>query len=279
MKTDNIKISVITVIYNGIDFIEDTIRSVIGQDYNNLEYIIIDGGSTDGTVELLKSYDNNVTRWISEKDGGIAEAFNKGLTHCTGDYVLFLNSDDMLTDPSVIQTIVDEINKNSHPCLIYGDFDIIDRNSGKPLYRGVVNFSCKGMIKRGEILPHPCLFTSKKYFDKYGTFDTWYRIAMDYELFLRGVFKETVVHVPVLTTKIRSGGASTGNRELVVEEIIAALEKNGHLRSPLAKLRRNLYFTFRFYVRKFLEYTFLYSSFTYLRNMIRRMSLPGSEKI
>lgn len=274
-----IRISVITAVYNNSAFVEDTIKSIISQTYPNIEYIIIDGKSSDGTVDIVRNYEKQITRWTSERDNGIADAFNKGLKLCTGDYILFLNSDDMLADPSVIKTIVDEIKKNSHPCFIYGDFDIIERCSGTTLHRGSIYFSRKGMIERGEILPHPCLFASRKYFDKYGFFDTRYKIAMDYELFLRGIFDERVVHVPVLTTRIRSGGASTRNRELVVREIIAALEKNGFLRSPLARLRRYLYFTIRFYARKCLEYTFLYGLFTHFRYRLRRGSSSGPQKI
>jgi len=269
---NNLKISIITIVYNGIDFVEDTIKSVVGQSYKHTEYIIIDGGSTDGTVDVIKAYEKYITKWTSEKDGGIADAFNKGLALSTGDYIVCLNSDDMLADTSRIQAMVDEIIKNDYPCFVYGDFDIIDRNSGDTLYRGVVNFSRKGMIKRGEILPHPCLFTNGKYFKKYGVFDTGYKIAMDYELFLRGIFTEKVVHVPILITKIRSGGMSTKNRSLVVDEIIAALEKNGFLRSRFARTRKRLYFLLRLAARKALEYTYLYKIFSHTRNALKGIS-------
>jgi len=268
-----LKISIITIVYNNCIFIEDAIKSVVEQSYKNIEYIVIDGGSTDGTVDIIKAYETYITEWISEEDNGIAEAFNKGLSLATGDYILFLNSDDMLVDYSVIQTMIHEISRNNYPCFVYGDFNIIDRDSGNRLYRGVVKFSPKGMIKKGEMLPHPCLFTNREYFKHYGLFDTRYKIAMDYEIFLRGIFAEKVVHVPVVTTKIRSGGISTKNRSLVVDEIIAALEKNGFLRSKLAVTGRRLYFVLRYTARKILEYVYLYKIFSYARNVLNRSSV------
>ncbi len=272
-EKNGLKVSIITIVYNNAGFVEDTIRSVVGQSYSSIEYIIVDGGSTDGTLDVIRKYDQYIAKWISEKDDGIADAFNKGLALATGDYIVCLNSDDMLSDNSRVQVMVDEIIKNDYPCFIYGDFDIVDRDSGNILYRGVVNFTPKGMIKKGEIFPHPCLFTHKDYFKNYGIFDTRFKIAMDYELFMRGIFQVKIVHVPELITTIRGGGVSTFNRPVVIDEIILALEKNGYLRSGFARARKRLYYKSRLVAKKSLEFLCLYKLFFSLRNVLRRAGL------
>jgi glycosyltransferase involved in cell wall biosynthesis len=120
-------------------FIDETIKSVLGQSYPSLEYIVIDGKSTDGTVEVIKSYQAGISKWISEKDEGIADAFNKGLSFATGEYILFLNADDALATPDVLEHIAKEITQNDYPSLLYGDYNILERNSGKFIYHGIIN--------------------------------------------------------------------------------------------------------------------------------------------
>ena len=264
-QTRSLKISVITVVRNGMPFVAQTIDSVVNQNYRELEYIVIDGGSTDGTVEVIKSHESKVTKWISEKDDGIADAFNKGLSLATGDYLLYLNSDDALANADVIGEIAEQIVENDYPSLIYGDCDVLDRDSSRPLYRASIQFSKAGML-RGQMLPHPSMFANRHYFEKYGDFDRQFRIAMDYEWLLRGGQQERIVHVPLLVTNVRNGGISTRDQSRVVNEIILALKKNGYLTSQWAELRVRGYFSVRSFLKAMLKAMGLYQIFAHFRN-------------
>ncbi|HEY5993175.1 MAG TPA: glycosyltransferase family 2 protein [Gallionellaceae bacterium] len=264
------RISIVTITYNSREFVKDAIESVLGQTYDNMEYIVVDGGSTDGTVEVIKAYESRIAEWVSEKDEGIADAFNKGLSRATGEYVLFLNSDDMLADENVLENIAEKIVENQSPTMIYGDFDCLNRNSGEIVYQGGIVFYPEKLIY-GHIIPQPCLFTNRRYFEKYGNFDTGYKIAMDYEWFLRGVRKETVIHVPIRVTKIRGGGISALNPDKAAKEIISALRKNGFFSNRFAEYKVRGYFTMRALLRKVLMRLRLYGLLTKIRDRARSL--------
>lgn len=238
------KISVITVVRNGMPFVAQTIDSVLAQEYRPLEYIVVDGGSVDGTVDIIKSKQSGITRWISEKDDGIADAFNKGLALASGDYILFLNADDALANTGVLAAVASQVVKYEFPAFIYGDCDVLDRNSGEILYRAEINFSHSG-LRRGRMPPHPSLFSKRGYFEKYGNFDKRFKMAMDFEWFLRGIRNERIVHAPLLVTNVRTGGISTLHQSSAVDEIVQALRKNGYLASQWDKLRIKGYFLTR----------------------------------
>ncbi len=259
------KISIITIVKNGREFIEQTVASVFDQSYKNVEYIVIDGGSTDGTIDIIRQFASRISKWVSEPDDGISHAFNKGLSYATGDYVLILSSDDALANPGVLEAVVQKIVDQDFPVLLYGDYDIIERASGEVTYRGSVEFTRKGFL-RGKVLPHPCLFAHRSYFTKYGNFDTAFSVAMDYEWLLRGALNERVVHVPMLISRIRNGGVSTQDRQRAVREIILALEKNGHASSVWRVAQMRGYFLARAIARRSLETTGLYNLFFRARN-------------
>lgn len=263
------KISVITIVRNGERFIEQTIRSVLEQRYGNIEYVVIDGGSTDGTVEILRSNESGIAKWISERDGGIPEAFNKGFSYATGDYVLFLNADDALANADVITCAVQAIVDNGFPALLYGDCDVCDRESGYVLYRASIEFSRKKLL-RGQMIPHPSLFTHRSYFEKYGAFDHQFRIAMDYEWLLRGGLVERIVHVPMLMTNVRNGGISTLHRTKVVNEIISALKKNKCFSSRYEELQLRAHYALRSLARSVLERIGLYTLLRERKNKQRK---------
>lgn len=262
------KLSVITVVRNGMPYVEQTINSVLTQNYHATEYIVIDGGSTDGTVDVIKSHESGITRWISEKDEGIADAFNKGLSFANGDYILFLNSDDALSSPNVLSDMAGKIVANGFPVLIYGDYNILKRDSGEFAYHGSVRLTHNGLVS-GQVLPHPCLFAHRSYFDKYGKFDLKFRIAMDYEWLLRGGLIERIVHVPLLISNIRDGGISTQNHAKVVDEIICALKKNNHICSSFGEYKMRGYFFIRSFARGTLNFIGLYKPFFNLRNRLK----------
>lgn len=249
-------------------FVEQAIKSVLGQSYRNSEYIVIDGGSTDGTVDVIKSRESGITKWVSEKDEGIADAFNKGLSFATGDYLLFLNSDDALANEAVLSEMVERIVQNEFPPLIYGDYNILERESGAILYRGAINLTHRG-LRKGQVLPHPCLLTHRSYFEKYGVFDLQFKIAMDYEWLLRGGLNERIVHVPQLVSNIRGGGVSTLDHSRVVNEIVAALKKNCIIRTTLGEYRLRGYFYLRALLRKTLGVFGFYELFSSIRNRLK----------
>lgn len=241
-------VSIVTIARNNRDFVEGTIKSVISQDYPHIEYIVVDGASTDGTADIIRKYESKVSKFISEPDDGIADAFNKGFRSSTGEYILFLNSDDRLASPNAVRSMVSAIVKTGGPDLIYGDCDLVDRHSGQHLYKASIEFS-PGAFKRGHTLPHPSLFTSRAYFDRYGTFDTQFRIAMDYEFLLRGALQSRVVHVPIVVTEVRTGGISTRS-PAVIPEIVRALRKNKIIRTSLGASALRGYFKLRGIVRR-----------------------------
>jgi glycosyltransferase involved in cell wall biosynthesis len=255
-----LKISIITIVFNGIPFIEKTIKSVLAQTYQNIEYIVIDGASTDGTQNLIEQFikDGAEIIYRSDPDKGISDAFNKGISLATGEYLLFLNSDDALAHIEVIQEVTAAIACNHFPIFLYGDCDILDRQTSKVLYRDIVTNFPQSVLK-GAILPHPSLFTSKKYFDQYGVFDLNYKIAMDFEWMIRGGPEEKIVHVPLLVSSVRNGGLSgrVGQRK-VADEIIAALKKNGLIENYSMELRIWSYFALRRFAKWILSELGLY---------------------
>lgn len=230
MAGERPRVSVVTVTLNSREHIGHAIRSVLSQSYPAVEYAIVDGGSTDGTLDVIRAHEKNLAYWTSEPDRGIADAFNKGLAATRGDYILFLNSDDWLADPDALSRAMQTAMRSPIPDIIFGDCNIIDRETGRVTRRLDHGWSPMA-FRLGRMINHPALFTHRSYFKKYGTFDTSYRIAMDYELLLRGALQSRVVHVPSVITNMRSGGLSMRNREAVVAEIILALKKNGVINS------------------------------------------------
>lgn len=262
------KISVVTVVRNGEQFVAQTIESVLKQRYANIEYIVIDGGSIDGTVDVIKSYETKITKWVSERDEGIADAFNKGFSFSTGVYVLFLNADDALANPDVMEMVARAIVGNDSPMLLYGDCNYLDRCSGEVLYRASIDVPHEKRLL-GTMIPQPSLFAHRSYFEKYGLFDSNFKIGMDYEWLLRGGLAERIVHVPSLVTNVRNGGISTLDRKRVVDEIISALKKHGYVTSKWAETKMRGYFLVRSFAKSILDGIGLYGAFRHFRNRRR----------
>lgn len=149
------KVSIITVVWNNADTIKDAIESVLNQTYKNIEYIIVDGGSTDGTIEIIQSYGNKISKFISEKDEGIYDAMNKGIKLATGDIVGILNSDDFYKSNDVIETVVREFISKDIDCL-YGDLEYVDKNDTSKVIRYWKSNPYKeGLFQKGWHPPHP----------------------------------------------------------------------------------------------------------------------------
>lgn len=205
MVNKNLKISIITVCLNSEELIEKTIRSVINQTYSNIEYIIIDGKSTDNTMNIIKKYESSIDIIISEKDNGIYDAMNKGARLANGEIIYFLNSGDYLYDNRTLEKLMNE-PKISHWDIIYGDILYYNTNGSK-YYQGPKNSTVR-ILSRG--INHQSLFTRKGVFEKCGYFDTKYKIYSDFDWLIRCLTKYNVkinrVEIPI--TYYLMGGLS-----------------------------------------------------------------------
>lgn len=158
------KVSIITVVYNGIEFLEETIKSVITQTYPNIEYIIVDGGSKDGTLEIIKKYESHISKWISESDKGIYDAMNKGIDLATGDWQNFLNAGDSFVDNNILEKIFTTNLENI--TLVYGDIIAI-RENGQKLNVNAIELKDDNSLKKGMKVCHQAIFYHKDIIIKY----------------------------------------------------------------------------------------------------------------
>lgn len=208
------RISIITVVYNEVKTIARTIESVLSQSYNNVEYIIIDGGSTDGTLNVISKYRNKLAYFVSEQDDGIYDAMNKGIRKATGDIIGILNADDWY-EPEALGTIAN-VFQDCEADVVYGQLQIIYNDGTKKLFErpGLETFYTQMAV------PHPATFLRRSVYEKYGLFDTSFRIAADYELMLRlytgGAKFEAVKYI--VTNFSADGISSTNYFDLALEK-------------------------------------------------------------
>jgi glycosyltransferase involved in cell wall biosynthesis len=205
-----IKISIITICFNSASTIEETIKSVIEQDYQNLEYIVVDGGSTDGTLDILKKYPEKISKVISEKDRGIYDAMNKGISIATGDLIGILNSDDVYAHESVLSKIA-ALYDSEKPDAVYADLVYVSKDNLNHVIRNWKSGLYKtGLFLKGWMPPHPTFFVKKECYEKFGTYNISFRSAADYELMLRLIHKEKIktAYLPETIIKMRAGGIS-----------------------------------------------------------------------
>jgi len=225
-------ISVITVVFNGAETLRDTIESVMMQGYENIEHIIIDGGSSDATVDILKKYDDFIDYWISEKDAGIYDAMNKGITLAYGEYLGMLNADDMFADKNVLQTIIDRF-KNSSADAVFSCLNIVDQNNITKIIRKYRAAKLSSSLLRiGVMPPHPTFYCKKSCYVKGGMYKTNYKIAADYEMLVRLLIRQKISwsFIDKVTVTMRSGGLSNSGFMSSVklnQEIIRACKENG----------------------------------------------------
>jgi glycosyltransferase involved in cell wall biosynthesis len=207
------KVSIITVCYNSSSTIEDTIQSVLSQTYDNIEYLIIDGKSTDNTLELITKYNTKISQIISEKDNGFYDAINKGIGLVSGDIVAILNSDDLYQDENVIADIVEHFeNENLDAC--YADLVYVEGEDTSKVVRNWRSGNYKeGMFLQGWMPPHPTFFVKKEVYQQYGLFDLSLTSAADYEIMLRFIHKNKIVlgYLPRVTVRMRVGGMSNSS--------------------------------------------------------------------
>jgi glycosyltransferase len=246
-----LKISIITVVYNSVDTIQHAIDSVLGQSYDNIEYIVVDGASKDGTLEVLEKNKNNIDVLISEQDNGIYDAMNKGLDVATGDIIGTLNSDDFYASNNIIQKVANLFGTKQVDS-IYGDLIYVD---AKNIDRVIRYWKSKpfqeGLFQKGWHPAHPTFFVKSEVYKKYGKFNTDLKIAADYEIMLRFLEKYQIssYYIPEVLVKMRLGGESNRNIKNIVKanmESIKAWKLNG--------LKVNPAFVFLKTFRKILQY-------------------------
>lgn len=177
------RVSIVTVCYNAATTLERTIQAVLAQTCSDLEYIIIDGGSTDGTVDIIRKYQARIAFWRSERDGGIADAFNKGIACATGAYIGFVNADDW-PEPGNADIAVEILEVHPAAAFVYGDLIIHRQGAAVYRYSGSADYRSGFGLSMGR-LNHPTLICRREMFDRIGLFDTRYRVAMDFDWLLR----------------------------------------------------------------------------------------------
>lgn len=181
-----IKISIITVCKNSKRFLTETIESVISQTYQQIQYIIIDGASSDGTLEIINAFSSKIDKWTSEPDGGMYEAINKGLQFANGDYILILNSDDVLADRDTIQKVVDFISEEKMD-FYYGNMIKSKDGKNKKVKLFQVGFNQLLMSTHCTFAPHPCFLISSHLNKRLGGYEQRYKYASDYDYILRAM--------------------------------------------------------------------------------------------
>lgn len=249
-----IKVSIITVTYNSDRTLEDTINSVDAQNYPYIEYIIVDGGSTDRTVSIIQEASQRMPiKWISEPDKGLYDAINKGIDMATGDVVGIINSDDFYHRTDAIQQIARGFKNSSVDC-VFADVRFVDPSDLKKTIR---YYSSKGFLpakfRWGYMPAHPTFFAKREHFRTFGNYKTSYKISADFELLLRFllIHKLSYAYLPVDLLKMRTGGVSTNSirsNYILNKEIVRACRENG--------IYTNVFLLSLKYFTKVFEYVF-----------------------
>jgi glycosyltransferase involved in cell wall biosynthesis len=210
-------VTIITVVYNGALHLEQTIRSVLEQTYPNIEYFIVDGGSKDQSVSIIKKYESSLAGWISEPDNGISDAFNKGIRQTKGSIIGLINADDWY-ERDCVQKIVSTIHGYD---VAYGD--VRYWKNEKALFVQAGNHM---LLKKEMTVNHPTVFVKRKCYDLEGNFDTNIRYAMDYDLLLRlYVKKYSFIHIPMVLANMRWEGLSDRHWKKGVQETLRIKNK------------------------------------------------------
>jgi glycosyltransferase involved in cell wall biosynthesis len=225
------KVSIITVCFNSAKTIRDTIESVLSQDYPNIEYIIIDGGSSDKTVAIVEEYADRIAAIVSERDRGIYDAMNKGVALASGDIVGMLNSDDIYINEHAVSELMKTM-QDANADSVFADLVIVDPlDQGKVLRYYDSSYFTPSKFRFGWMPAHPTFFVKKSLYDKVGPYSLDYHISADYEMLIRllWVEKATYAYLPKPVVKMRHGGVSTsglGRNWLLNKEIVKACKAN-----------------------------------------------------
>lgn len=226
------KISIITVVYNGEAYLESCIHSVLSQDHSDIEYIVIDGASTDGTGDIIAKYRDKIDVLVSEPDKGIYDAMNKGVKAATGDIVGILNADDLYQSDQVISRIAREFEEKQVDT-IFGDLIFVNPDNLDKVVRYYQPSSFKlSHFRKGDMPPHPTFFVKRELYDQFGLFNTSFKITADFELMVRFLLKggASFSYIPETLVKMRTGGVSTSGIKSTItvnKEMKRSLDMNG----------------------------------------------------
>jgi glycosyltransferase involved in cell wall biosynthesis len=220
-------ITVITVVYNGAKYLEDTIKSVINQTYPNVEYIIIDGGSTDGTIDIIKKYEDYIDYWVSEPDKGIYDAMNKGIDLTAGQWINFMNAGDKFFNDNTIFFIYQNVKSlNSNYDIVYGKVEIINEKGEIDAIYGLNEKYSLKKLKKYMSIPHQSTFYRLEFFKKTGKYDNDFKIAGDYEILLRSYKNLQIKFLDSILSLMLSNGVSQTQITKVFNEFTRAKLKN-----------------------------------------------------
>lgn len=228
----SLQISVVTAVYNRVATLGETLRSVHGQTWGNVEHIVIDGGSTDGGLDVLAQHKSGIAKMISEPDRGLYDALNKGIGQASGDIVGFMHADDQFASPLALARIAAAFSDPSVSA-VYGDLAYVKETDATR----VIRYWRAGSYRRDQLTqgwmpPHPTFYVRREIYSRFGGFDTRYRIAGDYENMLRILWRGGVqpTYIPELLVRMRMGGtsnASVFNMLRKSREDYAAMRQNG----------------------------------------------------
>jgi glycosyltransferase involved in cell wall biosynthesis len=227
-----VKVSIITVCFNSVVTIRDTINSVLAQDFDDVQYLVIDGGSSDGTMDIVRSYGDNIDVVVSEPDQGIYDAMNKGIELATGDVVGLLNSDDIYAYDSVLSELV-ELMVSSGSDTVFADLTIVDADNFERVIRHYDSSKFNpGRLAYGWMPAHPTFMVKRELYVKHGGYLTDYQIAADFEMVARLLHTAAAsyAYLPVVAVKMRAGGISTRGLKsswIINREIVRACRANG----------------------------------------------------
>ncbi len=251
-------LSVITVVYNGEKYLEETIQSVINQTYDNVEYIIIDGGSIDGTLDIIKKYEEKIDYWVSEKDKGIYDAMNKGIDSASGNWINFMNAGDCFFDKNILNNIFN-INKYENIDILYGDLKIQYKNFFK--FQQARNLNT---IWQGMAFSHQSCFISTSYHKK-NKYDLKYKITADFNLIYNAyINKYEFFYLNSIIATVIPEGLSDSNHLKVHKEVIkVVLNKELKVKYLIYYYYYYLIIIIKLSIKRFLGYKII--------NMIRKI--------
>lgn len=219
------KISIITVCYNSATTIETTIQSVASQTYKNIEYIVVDGSSKDGTLNIIKKHKNKITKWISEPDKGLYDAMNKGIQMATGEVIGLINSDDLFCDNFAVEKVMNIFNYDHKLDSVYADLYYVSQTDTNKIVRRWVTGNQK-LFKNGWHPAHPTFYIKKGIYDKCGYFNLDFKLAADFEIMLRFLerFQITSYYLAEPIVKMRLGGETNKSLKNIYNQNIECIK-------------------------------------------------------
>jgi len=243
-------ITIITAVYNGVNYLEATILSILGQNYENIEYIIIDGGSSDGSVDIIRKYEHLIEYWVSEKDKGISDAFNKGISFSRGDFINFQGDGDGFSSPQSLAALFASVDTGTY--LVCGRIKRVDKQGNLLYISPSLGAFSKYSLLFKMALPHQGLFMNINMFKEYGLFDSSYKFAMDYEHLLRAYHHfPSIVTKDLVVAQWRADGVGEGKTLNVLREYDFIKRKNNVAPSYVLHLI-NAWSHFKYYLKRLL---------------------------